>query len=144
VKQGYLVVQTRPDRPGLVRVLGMNRLPATPSAGARGSDIPVVRYAAAFTDLDAALMHAHAGLRRGLVDVDARLYRTDALEAVAVADAIELRHRVAYLDPELAAAPRLAAETSRLRARHRLADKVWTGVGIAGILLLFFKLVLVF
>ena len=95
-----------------------------------------IRYVAAFDSLAIALMHAQTALRRCLIDVEAGLYRTDPLTAVAAVDAIDLRHQVRYLDPELAADPRLSVLTGQRRARRRRIDRVWTAVGILAILLL--------
>ncbi len=138
------MVQTRPDRPGLVRVLASEAAPGLPDHQGGASNEPRVRYVGSFNDLDAAQMHAHAALRHGLVDVETHLYRADPLDAVAKVDAIELPHRVLYLDPALAAEPRFAALGERLKSNHRRVDWIWRAAGVAGILLLLLKLVLGF
>jgi hypothetical protein len=107
-------------------------------------DKPQIRYAALFNDLNVALMHAHTALRRGLIDIDAQLYRANPARAVAAIDAIDLSHRRVYLDPELAADPALDAEIGRRRRMRRRIDRIWNGVGIAAILLLIIKLLLGF
>jgi hypothetical protein len=128
MESGYLLVETHPRLPGMVRLRHDSRPPATSS--------PELCFAARFEDIDAAMMHAHEGLRRRLVDVNQRLYRSDVTTAVAIADAVELPHRRTYLAAELAADPDLQAAISRLHARHRRWERFFDAVGIAALILL--------
>ena len=66
---GYLSLYSDPGRPGVVRVVSAREAPPGLPAPAD----PRLRYVARFEDLDAARMHLHEALRRGLVDVDAGL-----------------------------------------------------------------------
>ena len=144
MRQGYLLIETHPDFPGRVRLLRTDRLPAElaePDSGSPPAQ-PRIRYAALFNDLDVAAMHAHTALRRGLIDIDARLYRTDPVRAVAAVESIGLRHRRVYLDPDLAADPTLKTEITRREARLRRRDQVWNGIGILALALLLLKLAL--
>ena len=104
---------------------------AVPPTG--GAETPVIAY---FWDLDAAMMHFHADLRRRLLDPDRKAYRADMAEAAAVLDAIDLRHQRTYLSPALAGSPELDAATARLRAKHLLVRRVFDWVGVIGLLLL--------
>jgi hypothetical protein len=90
-----------------------------------------------FWDLDAAMMHFHADLRRRLLDVDRRAYRADMVEAAAALDAIELQHQRTYLAPALAASPALSEATQRLHHQHQRWRRVFDWLGIIGLLLLF-------
>ena len=137
---GYLIVETRADHAGRVRIYSAARQPTllaeSQTPASEDPAIPCIRYVAVFDSLDVALMHAQTALRGCLIDVDAGLYRTDPLTAVAAVDAIDLRHQVQYLDPALAADPRLSAATEQRRTRRRWIDRAWTAVGILAILLL--------
>lgn len=135
---GYLVVETHATHPGLVRIREADQAPATPAAG--GS--PRLRYAAYFDDLDAARMHAHDKLRRRLVDVDTGLYRSDLVTAVAAVEAINLRHRQIYVDPDIGEDPALTAAVRADRARQARVARVWQLVGVIALLLLIIKLLL--
>ncbi|MCF7983283.1 MAG: hypothetical protein K9L70_02675 [Thiohalocapsa sp.] len=128
MQAGYLVVETNPALPGIVRVRGA----ATPPS----FDSPDVRFCARFTDIDAALMHFHAGLRRRLIDADNKLYRSDVRDAVAVAGAIELSHRTVYMAPSLSDDPQLARLIERLHARHAAVDRTFNAIGIFALILL--------
>ncbi|MGE5152517.1 MAG: hypothetical protein ACM3ST_00745 [Bdellovibrio bacteriovorus] len=144
MRQGYLLIETHPNVPGRIRLSTSDRLPGAPQdlAASEPPARPQTRYVALFTDLAVASMHAHSALRRDLVDIDSRLYRTDPVKAVAALESIALSHRRIYLDPELAADPRLDAEIARRRARQRRRDQVWNGIGILAVLLLLLKLLL--
>lgn len=133
---GYLLVETHPTHPGLVRIREADQAP-TDDAAAPG---PQVRYAARFDDVAAARMHAHERLRRRLVDVDGGLYRSDPLTAVAAVEAIALRHRRIYLDPDLAREPGFAEAVAAHRARQARIGRIWQAVGAAAVLLLILKL----
>jgi hypothetical protein len=128
MEPGYLLVEVHPERTGTVRLV---RSPQAPSPQS-----PRLRFCARFEDVDAALMHAHEGLRRCLVDVDRRLYRSSVTTAVAVVEAVELPHRRTYLHPDLDADPILEATIARLHARHRRWDRIFNGVGIGALILL--------
>jgi len=81
-------------------------------------------------------MHAHAGLRHHLVDLDAALYRVDIVEAIAAVEAIELRHRRVYLDPDVGGAEgaELERQTQRMRARKERLGRIWSGIGLAAVI----------
>lgn len=138
--RGYLLVETHAMHPGLVRIREAEAAPADRV----GNGGPRVRYVARFDDLDAARMHAHERLRRGLVDVDAGLYRSDPLTAVAAVAAVDLSHREVYVDPALADDPALAATIAAHRARQQRVGTTWRLVGAAAVLLLVLKLLLGF
>jgi hypothetical protein len=102
-------------------------------------DAATLRFAARFADIDAALMHFHAGLRRHLVDVNRHLYRAPLGDAIAVAEAIELPHRRVFIDPELAHDERLPRAVDALHRHHRRRDRVFNAVGIAALIWLVVK-----
>lgn len=135
MRSGYLIVATRADRAGLVHIYSTDRQPAQ-AAESQDPAMPRICYAASFGSLDVALMHAQTALHGCLIDVEAGLYRTDPLTAVAAVDAIDLRHQVQYLDSELTANPRLSAAIERRRTRRRWINRAWNAVGILAILLL--------
>lgn len=122
---GYLLIETRAGDPGVIRIRTSDRAP--PAAA------PDLRFAARFDDRDAALMHLHQALRRGLLDVDQGLYRADLLTAVAAADASMLRHQRTYLDPALAGDPALDAAIASRQRRWRRLDALWTGIGLLAV-----------
>jgi len=95
-----------------------------------------LKYVARFSDIDAALMHFHTGLRRRLVNVDMRLYRASETEAVAISEAIELPHRRIYLDPELAQDPNLQYRVERLHCSHRFWARLFDLIGLFALLAL--------
>jgi hypothetical protein len=128
MEPGYLLVEVHPGQRGLVRLRSTRQAPAHSS--------PALRFAARFDDIDAAMMHAHEGLRRRLVDVDQRLYRSGITAAVAVADAVELPHRRHYLDPALADDPSLTTAIDRLHARHQRWERIFNGIGVGAVILL--------
>lgn len=128
MRSGYLLLETDPETPGLVRLVHSERAPA--------EGAPNLRFAARFDDVDAALMHCHEGLRQRLADLDRRLYTVDIRRAVAVADAIELTHRRVYCDPALAADPAVRAAREARRRRHRRRERLFGAVGAAAVALL--------
>jgi len=139
---GYLVIETDSARPGFVRVMERASIPAEPpSRRGRG---PCMVYAARFDDLSAAHMHAHAALRHCLIDVDEGIYRSDPVSAIAAVSAIDLSHRVAYLDPGLESDPALVRTIAERRKRRELADRIWQAVGVIAALFLLIKLVVGF
>lgn len=144
MRQGYLLVEAHPDHPNRVRLITSERPPSEPMSPSSGPPAghPRILYAALFNDLDVAAMHAHTALRRDLVDIDAHLYRTDTLRAVAALESIALNHRRIYLDPDVASDPRLGAEIARRQGRLLRHDRVWNGIGLLAVLLLLLKLVL--
>ncbi len=128
MRKGYLLIETNPAHPGLIRLCGVDSYP---------TDFPAnLAYVARFADLDAALMHFHSGLHRSLVDVDKRLYRATETDAVAVAEAIELPRRRIYLDATLAKDPDLASAVERLKHVHRLQKLLFDLAGIVALLAL--------
>lgn len=138
---GYLLIETDKRQPGMVRI---RETAAPPAFSTRDRTGTLVRYAARFDDVSAARMHAHAALRHRLVDIDAGLYRSDPIAAVAAVDASDLTHRRFYLDPLLASDPALDAAIACRRQRLRTLDRIWHIVGGLAILLLLVKLVLGF
>jgi hypothetical protein len=125
---GYLTVETNPAYPGTIRLRGVDALPTDRPAS--------LKYASRFTDLDAALMHFHSALRRHLVDLERRIYSTSVSTAIAVAEAIELPHRRAFIDPDLADDHDLNKEIDRLHRSHRRRDRLFNLVGVLALLLL--------
>jgi hypothetical protein len=135
MQPGVLYLETHAAHPGLVRVALADAPPPT------GTNVAArMRYAARFADRDAALMHTHELLRRRLVDVDARLYRTSLPAAIAAIESLDLSHRRLYVDPDLDADSVAAIRRTQTRlVRHRqVVDRVWTVVGyvVLGLLLL--------
>jgi hypothetical protein len=128
MRDGYLLIETSPAHPGLIRVHARETAPAAPEDN--------IRFVARFSDLDAALMHLHEALRRKLIDVDDRVYRADVRDAIAAADAIELPHRRLFADPNPDRDPALAADIAERHLRHRRWYRVFDAVGILGLLLL--------
>lgn len=128
MQSGYLMIATRLDHPGLVFVETASIAPQ--------SSRPGLAFAARFSDIDAALMHLHEPLRRRLESLEPRCYGVELEQAVAVADAIELDHRVVFIDPALADRPRVRERTEMLRRRHRRVDWWLHAVGIFAVLLL--------
>lgn len=155
-----LIVETRADRPGLVRVHVCESCPTHPpqrpdqqpeqlDSSARPAEkaetsgpqrtspqSPILRYAAVFDAIEIARMHAQTALSPYMVDADSGLYRIDPVSAVAAIDTIDLRHRCLYLDPLIAADPRLHRESVRRRTRQRLVARIWTLVGLLAIVIL--------
>lgn len=128
MRKGYLLIETNPAHPGLIRLCGVDSYP---------KDFPAnLAYVARFSDIDAALMHFHSGLRRSLVDVDKRLYRAPETDAVAVAEAIALPRRRIYLDPTLAKDPDLVSAVARKERIHHLNKLLFDLVGIVALLAL--------
>ena len=61
MRDGYLLIETDPAHPGLIRLRGLDAPPPS-----RSDD---TRFVGHFNDVDAALMHFHEGLKRHLLDV---------------------------------------------------------------------------
>ena len=138
MEEGYLIIETHPDRPGLVCIREEKYPPNEPEQGLSAG--PRIRYVARFNDLSAAQMQIHTRLHRTLVDIETGLYRSDPIRAVAAADSLALRHWRVFLDPELAGDTRLEQAIEKHRGRHRIADRFWQIVGLFAIVLLLFKL----
>ena len=85
MQTGYLSIEIRFDRPGLLRLVLSDRCPAIPEGRADG--LQRVHYIARFDDGEAALMHAHQLLRRQLVDVDSGV-QADTLARVKAIDGV--------------------------------------------------------
>ncbi|RKT46158.1 hypothetical protein [Thiocapsa rosea] len=134
--EGYLIVETRDDRPGLVRVFSSPQNPTTSDVVGTDSAGPRLRYAAFFPALHVARMHAQTALRRSMVDAEAGLYRTDPVTAAAAVDAIDLTHQRVYLAPEIESDPGFSTAREQRRGRRRWLNRIWTAVGILAIILL--------
>lgn len=133
MRAGYLYITPCGDMPKAVCLQAAEIAPQAPeSAG-------IVAY---FWDLDAAMMHFHADLRRRLLDLDRRAYRADMVEAAAALDAVELQHQRTYLAPALAASPALIKATERLHHRHQRWQRLFDWVGVLALVLLFVMSVL--
>ncbi|MDX1606634.1 MAG: hypothetical protein R3202_10610 [Candidatus Competibacterales bacterium] len=137
MRAGYLCLYTVADRPGVVRLVDREQAPP----GLPAPDDPQLRYVARFKDLDAGLMHLQTALRRGLVDLNRRLYRTELVRAVAALEAEELSHERVWIDPTVSAEAqkRIAALKAVYDRRHRLANRAWQVAGGLGIALLLFR-----
>lgn len=134
--EGYLIVETREDRPGLVRVFSSPQNPTPSDVAATDPSEPRLRYAAFFPALHVARMHAQTALRHSMVDAEAGLYRTDPVTAAAAVDEIDLSHRRVYLAPEIESDPGFSAGREQRRGRRRLANRIWMTVGILALILL--------
>jgi len=137
MEEGYLIIETRSEHPGLVRIRRSELPPENPEPNPR-ADLRI-RYVGRFTDLSAAQMHVHTELRHGLVDVEAGLYRSDPVGAVAAAQSVALRHRQIYLDPDLAESDALNKAIEGRRWHHGMADRIWQGVGVIAVIFLLIK-----
>jgi hypothetical protein len=129
MQAGYLVLETCAERPDLVFVGARDRAPVTPPPAG-------LRFVAWFKDLDAALMHFHTGCRRALEALEPRCYRVDLIEAMAIADAIELEHRRVFIDPEVAGQEALDVRIAALHQRQRAYDRWLNAVGLAAVVIL--------
>jgi hypothetical protein len=128
MQSGYLVIATDPGRPDFVYVETDSSAP-NPSR-------PGLRFAARFSDIDAAMMHFHEPLRRRLKQLEPRCYGVELDEAIAVAEAIDLDHRAVFIDPQVAGHHRIRERTETLRRRHRRVDRWLHAVGILAVLVL--------
>lgn len=138
MSSGYLIIETHPDHPALIRLVCADRYhdPEPDVGGGRP------RYVARFDDIEAARMHLHEALHDALIDLDNGLYRSDLATAIGEAEAEGLRHRRVWLDPDLGAATieRTArAELDALARRARRA-RFWSWVGRIALLLLIAEL----
>jgi hypothetical protein len=141
MRGGYLIVETSDAHPDWVRLYTSEHPPDHDAAGYQPTR-PVARYTAYFDDLSAARMHAHEVLRRRLVDVDAGLYRSTVIEAVAAVESLALAHRRVYLDPGLTAGSALTERTVKLRARRLRGERTWRIIAYAAVALLLIKVLL--
>ena len=138
MEEGYLIIETSLEHPGLVRIRKAEVPPG--ESGLETQTDAQIRYVARFNDLSAAQMHVHTELRHELVDAEAGLYRSDPVTAVAAAQSVELRHRQIYLDPDLDGSNSLDAAIEKRHWRHRFTDKIWQGVGILAVAFLLIKI----
>ena len=138
MEEGYLIIETSQEHPGLVRIRKTEVHPGEPDPKIKTD--PQIRYIARFNDLSAAQMHVHTELRHRLVSAEAGLYRSDPITAVAAAESVELRHRQIYLDPNLAGDEALDAAIEKRHWRHGLTEKIWQGVGFLAVAFLLIKI----
>ncbi|MBK5971190.1 hypothetical protein CCR91_21080 [Thiorhodovibrio winogradskyi] len=66
MRAGYLIVETRVDRPGVVRIHGTDHQPRLPAGPAQEPDLPEICHVTSFASLDTALMHARFAQRAAL------------------------------------------------------------------------------
>lgn len=137
MEEGYLIIETSPAQPGLVRIRKAEAPPGEAKLDPQTD--PQIRYVARFNDLSAAQMHVHNELRHSLVDAETGLYRNDPVTAVAAAQSIALRHRQIYLDPELEGNASLNEAIETRRWHHQLADRIWQAVGVLAVAFLLIK-----
>lgn len=131
MRKGYLLLETHPERPGVVSV--------STGEGAPQLDRSGLRFAARFDDIDAALMHLHEGLRGHLYNLEPRRYAVDLDEAIATADAVELDHRRVFIEPSLAERSSLKDHIKRLHRRHRRFDWLMHAIGALALILLLLR-----
>lgn len=139
MKAGYLSVETHQERPGLVR---LTLSPEPPGTSTRPQDSQRLRYVARFNDGDAALMHAHEILRWRLIDVQSRIYRVPFERAIAAVDALDLKHRVVYIDPTLSDTAKavIATTTQQFVNARRRRERLFELAGYLGIAFLLLNL----
>lgn len=109
MKAGYLVIETLPqeaDQSGLIKLLTWDELPHSESNDADTTEQTKypenVHYIARFSDILAATMHFHNGLRHKLEDLNEHIYRADLTDAIAVIEAEDdLRHERIWIDPAI-------------------------------------------
>ncbi len=126
---GYLSIETRADRPGLIRIALSTQCPAVPEDRTDG---PLrVRYIARVNDREAAMMHVHQLLRGRLVDLDSRIYRGDLVTAVAAIESLGLAHERIYLDLESDGehCSLINTKVLSLAAKRRRYERFWNAVG---------------
>lgn len=138
MEEGYLIIETSREHPGLVRIRKASAPPVETNLETQSD--PQIRFVARFNDLSAAQMHVHTELRHRLIDADAGLYRIDPVTAVAAAQSVELRHRQIYVDPTITENPALDADIEKRHWRHRLADQIWRIVGAIAVVFLVVKI----
>jgi hypothetical protein len=140
----YIFVETSESHPGLVRIGSSEKLPSAYPAVGHDRHI---WYIARFNDTCTALMHAHQMLRRYLYDLENRIYKIDALTAVADLESEALKHERIYLAPELESGEtREKLENiieQRCEQREKL-DRFWQRVGAIALLMLLANLLIFF
>lgn len=134
--KGYLIIETGADHPGVTRIHTTDQLADPESPSSAKEPNTKIHFVARFGNVFVARMHAHTALRHQTLDAEAGLYRVDPTTAVAAIDAIDLRHEPLYLDPDIAADPRLQQDTAHRRRSHRRVDRIFNGVGVAAVILL--------
>jgi hypothetical protein len=136
MESGYLTVEKHPEHEGIIRIGAYRDAPHPPDAAAGGHTC----YVAEYTDLDAALMHAHEKLRRALVDINHHLYRTNCAEAIAAVKSSSLTHREVWIDPDLDKDVRAKIEqrTKTFRLHRQRVNRIAAIIGgiAIGLLLL--------
>ena len=144
VAADYIFVETSNAHPGLVRIGSSSELPSSdPVAGTDRH----IWYIARFNDACTALMHAHQMLRHYLYDLENRIYRVDALTAVADIDSEALKHERIYLAPELDredAREKMDGIIRKRCERREKVDRIWQIVGAIALLILCLNLLSVF
>jgi hypothetical protein len=136
---GYVLLESNAEHPGLIRVANVETRPDPEPVNHHASRIHCV---IAFDDGDAAVLHFHEALKRRLVDPDTRLYRAPVEQGIAALDAIDLRHRVLYLDCDFSSDQRQAISdlTARYRGRKQRVKKIFDAIGYIAFALLLFNL----
>lgn len=139
MKAAYLSVQTHDAHPALTRILVSDEEPhPIGGIGTLETASAKTRFVARFNDIDAALMHTHGLLRRRLVDLDARLYRTPLVNAIAAVESLDLRHQTLYLDPDLKPSEReeISRRVEMLQRRRQRSNRCFEILGWIGLALL--------
>ena len=142
MQKGYIILETHDDHPGLIRVIKSETAPVPP----QGEDGGVIRYVARFNDFDAAQMHIHHTLRHHCEDIDAGRYRVELIEAIAAAEAVELKHERTWIDHGLGDddMKQINAEVDKSHARFLLIDKIARVAGSIAVALLVLRLLGIF
>ena len=65
MEEGYLIIETNAEHPGLVRIRTAEAPPPETGPGAGRPTGPHIRYIARFNDLSAAQMHTHTACATG-------------------------------------------------------------------------------
>ncbi len=141
MKAGYLVIETLPqetNQSGLIKVLTWDELPHSDNSdtdSANQTKYPEnVHYIARFSDILAATMHFHNGLRHKLEDLNEHIYRADLTDAIAVIEAEDdLRHERIWIDPAISQDDLeiIKKDTKRIRSKK---DKINMAIKILGFL----------
>lgn len=134
MKSGFLCLQTHLEHPGLVRIVSLDKLPALPSENGPAA----IRYVACFNDLEAGEMHLYQLIRRGLWDLEHRLYRGELEKIIADLESVDLEYRRIWMDPSFGKAQldAIARRSSRRKRERRYRQFAWHAAGAAGVLLL--------
>ncbi len=132
MREGFVYLETRSDKPGLVRLGASEKRPALRLTSG------MVRYIARYQDMDTGKMHVHLTLHRQLLDINRDLYRVELADAMAAIEADGLRHERDWIDPDISETDlrRFEQRVQRLRIRQRRLDTVCRCVGIGAIILL--------